>query len=167
MLASAPFGARWLRRCISARRAGERSKRTTQLLAARVEAVSGLWFLIMLLYPQLSTTIFSVLRCRALGESSAWLEADYSVSCLSHAYAAYRASALVLVVVVPVGIPLWLLWLLLRQRRRSGDEWEKEEMSLRSLAVSQQDFRRDLADETFGFITGADSMQPRAGCCTH
>ena len=121
-------------------------------------------------YPQLSASILSALRCRALGEHASWLEADYSVSCLSERYLTFRWVATVLVVVVPVGIPVGLLVGLLLQRRQSTEQWhEQEEHSKRALVLptsadapplvaqfgqSRKDFAQAAAIGSFGFLVG-------------
>lgn len=121
-------------------------------------------------YPQVSASIFSALRCRALGDHASWLEADYSVSCLSERYLTFRRIATALVVVVPVGIPVGLLAGLLLQRRRSTERWhEQEEQSQRALvspstadapplvaqfSQSRKDFAQAAAVDSFGFLVG-------------
>ena len=95
-------------------------------VAARVAAAELGWFCTMLLYPQLSATIFKLLQCRELGPALSVLEDDYGVLCTSpddaDAAARYRffyVVGLALVAAVPVGIPCALLAALLRARRRA------------------------------------------------
>ena len=45
-------------------------------------AAKSLFFVILVLYPQVSSTIMSALRCRPLGATVSVLEVDYAVSCL-------------------------------------------------------------------------------------
>jgi hypothetical protein len=88
---------------------------------AKTEAIGACFFVAMLLYPQLSSTIFSALRCRRLGPATSVLEVDYSVYCSDAEFTMTRVLALALVVVVPLGFPLMLLGLLWRQRRSTDD----------------------------------------------
>jgi hypothetical protein len=159
-IAAILVGLRWLWRIWVARREGNSGtgdERTQERRAeASAEATSGMWFMVMLLYPQLSATIFSVLRCRALGENSSWLEADYAVSCQSERYQTFRVMAIVLVVLVPLGVPLLLLRLLLRHQQHTGDEWDQQRLSAPSLQAStqlKQMYRRTQAKQAFGFLT--------------
>ena len=86
--------------------------RRQQHAAAKAEAVRACFFVAMLLYPQLSSTIFSALRCRRLGPTTSVLEADYSIYCSDSDFTPIRVMAWVLVFVVPLGFPAMLLWVL-------------------------------------------------------
>ena len=97
--------------------------RRQQHAAAKAEAVRACFFVAMLLYPQLSSTIFSALRCRRLGPTTSVLEADYSIYCSDSDFTPIRVMAWVLVFVVPLGFPAMLLWVLWR-RWRSGHDAE-------------------------------------------
>ena len=84
------------------------------------EARSAAFFVVMLLYPRVSSRIFAVLRCRWLGPESigpSVLEADYSVSCMTDRHQGYAVVAGMLVAAIPVGVPLVALVLLLRASR--------------------------------------------------
>ena len=83
-----------------------------------VDATGALFFVILVLYPRVSSSILSAFRCRALGEQMQVLEVDYSVSCLTDEYRSYRVMAWILLVLWPVGIPICLLCLLSWHRRR-------------------------------------------------
>ena len=90
------------------------------LAKAAAEAQAAAFFVVMLLYPRVSSRIFAVLRCRWLGPESVGpsvLEADYSVSCMTDRHQHYMALAWVLVVAIPVGVPLVALAVLLRASR--------------------------------------------------
>ena len=95
LLALLPILVYWLRSRFSARRVDSDSRRVVYA-EAKQTIVGALFFVAMLLYPQLSASILSALRCRSLGEESAFLEADYSVSCNSEQYSAYKMLAFVL-----------------------------------------------------------------------
>jgi Leucine-rich repeat (LRR) protein len=83
------------------------------------------FFFVMLLYPRVSTSIFSALRCRQLGATFSALETDYSISCsFNDRYLRYRTSAIVMVLTWTIGIPLCLLFMLLRHSQRVRLRWE-------------------------------------------
>ena len=87
---------------------------------AAADAQAGAFFVVMLMYPRVSSRIFAVLRCRWLGpdsEGPSVLEADYSVSCMTDRHQNYMALAGVLVVAIPIGVPLIALAVLLRASR--------------------------------------------------
>eukprot|EP01043_Picozoa_sp_COSAG02_P001289 COSAG02_NODE_27_length_51735_cov_86.076749_5_plen_513_part_00 len=107
-----PIAAHWLWHYCPARHIADEAKQAT---------VGALFFVAMLIYPQLSASILSALRCRQLGEESSYLEADYSVDCTSQRYSDYYMLALVLVAVMPFGFPLGLLAALLHQRCHSRE----------------------------------------------
>lgn len=92
--------------------------------AALQEGLSAAFFVVMLLYPRVSSKIFAVLRCRWLGPESgsetgpAVLEEDFNVHCTSEQYRRYATAASALVVLIPVGVPLFALVVLLRAARR-------------------------------------------------
>jgi len=88
---------------------------------AKAEAIRACFFVGMLLYPQLSSSIFSALRCRRLGPTTAVLEVDYSVRCSDPDFYPTLWLARSLVVVVPVGFPVALLGLLWRKVRAADD----------------------------------------------
>ena len=81
-------------------------------------AINIAFFVIILLYPKVSSKIFTLLRCRSRGPIAGVLKADYSTACDSPEYAKYYTFALFLVLVIPVGVPTVLLALLLKSGRR-------------------------------------------------
>jgi Leucine-rich repeat (LRR) protein len=91
---------------------------------ARAQAVNALFFVVMLMYPQVSQRSLSALNCRQISASVTVLEADYSVDCDSVEYGFTRVLALVLVAIWPLGIPLGLAWLLRHEWRKSQKLWQ-------------------------------------------
>jgi hypothetical protein len=106
----------------------------TDMETARQSAVGAGFFATMLLYPKVSASIFTLLRCRKLGsgEESWVLEADYDIQCSGTLYTYYKHIAMFLVVLVPVGVPAVLLSLLLlfgrRHRRNFAGTTDRETM---------------------------------------
>ena len=84
---------------------------------ARRDARSACFFVGMLLYPQVSSSIFAALRCRQLSETTGVLEVDYAVVCTGAGFAPMRWLARLLVLAVPLGFPATLLGLLWRHVR--------------------------------------------------
>eukprot|EP01043_Picozoa_sp_COSAG02_P043014 COSAG02_NODE_3709_length_6347_cov_2.619558_1_plen_1235_part_00 len=169
LLVMLPIVAHWLWCCFTARRT-DIDSRQPLLDEARHTSVGALFFFAMLIYPQLSASILSALRCRSLGEESSYLEADYSVDCMSERYSHYRASALVMVAIVPSGFPLGLLAALIHQWRQSRKRWNEGEQErsrdgaresllaelvvggdLRAESLAQ--YHRKRAEAIFGFCT--------------
>eukprot|EP01043_Picozoa_sp_COSAG02_P004993 COSAG02_NODE_133_length_34692_cov_83.845229_6_plen_931_part_00 len=89
-------------------------------------ATAALFFVVLLLYPRVSSLILSALRCRRLGEYMQRLEVDYSVDCLGSRYQRYRTFALVMLAAWPIGIPVGLLGLLWKNWRHSVQTFEAE-----------------------------------------
>ena len=64
--------------------------------------------------------LLEMLVCRSLSGHESWLEADFSVSCMGTTYALYGVLALVLLALVPIGVPSVLLAVMgLRQDARA------------------------------------------------
>jgi leucine-rich repeat protein SHOC2 len=85
---------------------------------------SLMFLVVMVLYPRVSTAVLSALRCRNLGvdassDSIVVLEADYGILCNSDRYLTYRYIAYCAVIIWPVGIPVGLFTLLIREWLKS------------------------------------------------
>jgi len=91
---------------------------------AQSNATAALFLVVLLLYPRVSSSILSALRCRVLGKDMQVLEVDYSVNCLSSHYQQYRTVALVTLAVWPIGIPIGLLGLLWKNWRRNVNQFQ-------------------------------------------
>jgi hypothetical protein len=142
-------------------------------VTAHRNGINALFFAVMVLYPQVSDRIFSVLRCRKLGGSLTVLEVDYSISCDDSQYQHLRLFAQFLIVIWPIGIPLGLSVLLFKQWRSSQLQWDTmvpsaidhESAGLRATEARVQivpvplraqtltQFHYDRIEPTFGFCT--------------
>ena len=78
--------------------------------------VSAALFLAFLVYSSVSLTIFQTFVCHDLDDDWSYLRADYSLRCMTGTYAKYRAYAIAMVFVYPIGVPAILAWWLLRNR---------------------------------------------------
>eukprot|EP01046_Picozoa_sp_COSAG06_P017147 COSAG06_NODE_1155_length_10484_cov_7.061759_9_plen_1028_part_00 len=159
LVAVVPVAVYWLWSRISARHVDSDSRETLHI-EARESSLRALAFVAMLLYPQFSSQIFSALRCETLGETSSWLEVDYTVSCMDERYARYRTAALVMAFVVPVGFPLALLAALLRSWRQSSKLWEEAQRQTAMEAASAAEYHYARVQELFGFCI----EDYRSGC---
>jgi hypothetical protein len=136
--------------------------------SAKRQLAGSLFFVILVLYPQVSSSIFSALRCRKLGEHLEVLDDDYSVPCHHN----IRALAWLLVVVWPLGIPLTLLALLWKQWRINRLSWEADANSnqdtllspYRVSTVEGAGHSANAANDTVDDYCWAQ-MQPKFGFC--
>jgi hypothetical protein len=90
-----------------------------QLAHWRSHHVQALVILFFLLYSTQSSLIFQTFACEEVaGTDMYYLRADLSISCDSPEYMYYRAYALVMVMVYPVGILSFFIWLVLWRDRQ-------------------------------------------------
>ena len=150
VVAVLPIAAYWLW-CRFAARSVDSDSRAELHEAAKVSTFHAFAFVGMLLYPQISSSIFSALRCEQLGEGSAWLEVDYAVSCMpeNERYRRYRITALVMVFIVPLGFPMALLAALLWSWRQSHKEWDEDRRQTALDSVTEYHYAR--VQHLFGF----------------
>ena len=73
-------------------------------------------FVAFLVYSSVSFTIFQTFGCETLDDGVSYLRADYSLTCDTDRYAIYRAYAIVMLCVYPIGLPAILSWWLIRNR---------------------------------------------------
>merc|ERR1711912_69497 len=93
--------------------------------------ISGQWasrgfFILILTYLQVSTTILEVFKCRQFepsdnGESRLLLAADPTVACDSRAYMALKVAAIFGAFLYPIGVPAFFVLLLWRERKNIHD----------------------------------------------
>ena len=80
---------------------------------------NGLNFLVLfLIYPSTSAAIFATFQCEELSDGTRWLRADLSVDCDGDFHTLFRYYAGLMVIVYPLGTPLFYLFLLRRNRAR-------------------------------------------------
>jgi hypothetical protein len=87
--------------------------------AARARSITiqmGL-FVAFMTYPFVSQTIFSGFNCRRLSDYEAWLSVDYQISCSTVGHVVYIAVATMAVAIYPIGVPLGILFLLVKNRK--------------------------------------------------
>jgi hypothetical protein len=89
-----------------------------QLTENRNKFAYRVFFVVFLLYPLLSKTVFHMFLCQTLGPGKRWHIDDLSVDCDSDVHVAFVLVAAVCIVVYPVGIPLTFFVLLRRDERR-------------------------------------------------
>eukprot|EP01052_Picozoa_sp_SAG31_P005638 SAG31_NODE_250_length_19098_cov_4.337123_8_plen_1277_part_00 len=70
-------------------------------------SASLIFFFLFLVYPTLVISVFHMLSCRKLDDGQYVHNYDYSVDCTSNEYLWFEASAVIMVFVYPLGIPLF------------------------------------------------------------
>jgi hypothetical protein len=80
-----------------------------------------MYFVVFLLYPLLSRTIFHMFQCQTLHDHEAWHVDDFDVDCNSGEYTAFYAIAMVFVFIYPIGIPVGLFILLWRDEQHDAE----------------------------------------------
>lgn len=93
-----------------------RNSRTAGPIVKHKHLSVGL-FIVFFVYSSVSFTIFQTFVCDPLDDGSAYLRADYSITCYTGVHTAYLAYASVMVCVYPVGIPAFFAWWLVRNRQ--------------------------------------------------
>lgn len=73
-------------------------------------------FVAFFVYSTVSFTILQTFVCDTVDDTS-FLRADYSISCDTRAYLNYRAYAVLMIWVYPIGVPAVSTWWLLRNRK--------------------------------------------------
>ena len=66
--------------------------------------------------PTVTTTIFGSFRCESFDTGSSFLVKDYTIDCAGGQYATYTMYSIVMIVVYPVGVPIYFAWLLYNKR---------------------------------------------------
>ena len=93
--------------------------KVAQAPAKVTDLFNGLnFFVLFLIYPSTSATIFATFQCEELSDRTHWLRADLSVDCDSDFHTLFRYYAGLMVIVYPLGTPLFYLFLLRRNRAR-------------------------------------------------
>ncbi len=89
----------------------ERAERHARL---NKTALSRVLLLLYLVYPGVSVAIFAVFTCTTLESGASFLDADARIVCYDATHKRYMAGAAVWLLLVPVGVPAFFLWLLRR-----------------------------------------------------
>ena len=76
------------------------------------------FFVLFLIYPSTSAAVFATFQCEELSDGTRWLRADLSVDCDGDFHTLFRYYAGLMVIVYPLGTPLFYLFLLRRNRAR-------------------------------------------------
>lgn len=124
-----------------------RCQQMNRVLSATIRQLA---FVAMVLYPQISTAIFSAFQCRQLGEQSSCLEADYSISCNDERYRKYKFTAFCLTIIVPLGFPIGLLASFWYQWNKSCTLW-MDQLQERSESDSLASFHHSRMQRSFSF----------------
>lgn len=79
-----------------------------------------------LVYSSVSATIFQVFACETLSDAKSYLRADYRIECDSSKHQAFQVFAGCMILVYPLGIPLFYAYLLYTNRRVLATEGDGE-----------------------------------------
>ncbi|CAM9485036.1 unnamed protein product [Ectocarpus sp. 12 AP-2014] len=85
--------------------------------AVKSKHLSAALFVMFFIYSSVSFTVFLTFVCDTLDDGISYLRADYSLTCDTPRYGAFRGYAAVMVCVYPIGIPATFAWLLGRNRQ--------------------------------------------------
>lgn len=88
--------------------------------------VSAVLLVTFLVYSSVSSTVFRMFVCDELDDGNAYLRADYSIDCRSTKHRALKVFAGIMVLLYPVGIPLFYTVLLHRTREVLQDESSRQ-----------------------------------------
>lgn len=113
---------------------------------------NAMFFAMLLLYPQVSNQILSALHCRQLGATLKILEVNYSVNCDESDYHVVRIVATLLMLAWPIGIPVGLLCILMRQKRTATAHWNAKQNSA-STPVDDFETAETLAEYSYTHMT--------------
>ncbi|CAB1102169.1 unnamed protein product [Ectocarpus sp. CCAP 1310/34] len=80
--------------------------------AVKNKHLSAALFVMFFIYSSVSFTVFQTFVCDTLDDGVSYLRADYSLTCDTPRYGAFRGYAAVMVCVYPIGIPATFAWLL-------------------------------------------------------
>lgn len=87
---------------------------------ASVSFQQNLFFIVFLLYPIITTTLFRIPQCRDLGPHS-YHEDDYRVDCDSNSFTAAFIFALMMIAFIPIGVPATFMLLMYRAKEALPD----------------------------------------------
>lgn len=88
--------------------------------------MSAVLLVTFLVYSSVSASVFKMFACEYLDDGKYYLRADYRIECDSHKHRALQYYAGLMVLVYPVGIPLFYSVLLFRHRRVLRDDARRE-----------------------------------------
>jgi Leucine-rich repeat (LRR) protein len=132
-------------RCTANARAGDSSapaeQREARRLKNREDANYRSYFVIFLLYPLLSHTVFHMFACQRLYDGELWHIDDFSVDCTSAEYTTFYAIAWVFVFLYPIGIPVGLFVMLWRDKQRTASK--ASATPLPSLDFARKDYKKE------------------------
>ena len=99
---------------------------TTALQKAGHRHMSMVLLISFLVYSSVSATVFQAFACEDMDDGKTFLRADYRIECDSPEHRAFQVYAGIMILVYPVGIPLFYSYLLYRNRRVLMDKAIRE-----------------------------------------
>eukprot|EP01043_Picozoa_sp_COSAG02_P052851 COSAG02_NODE_5758_length_4062_cov_1.950038_1_plen_976_part_10 len=129
---------------------GAASKSTQVDRAAKADGIVLL--IVFLVYPSVSTTIFSVFACRKLDFDQSFNVYDASIDCNSDGYLVLYLAALLALALIPIGVPLFFAWLLLKNRARLNTSGNTSICFQTFCTTARSLLKRHLTDEDLRLI---------------
>ncbi|CAM9140611.1 unnamed protein product, partial [Laminaria digitata] len=99
------------------RHSNSRSSSNGTMVAVQGKHLSAALVFIFFVYSSVSYTIFQTFLCDLMDDGEVYLQADYSLTCSTKRHQAYTAYASLMIVVYPIGVPAFLGWWLVRNRK--------------------------------------------------
>jgi hypothetical protein len=127
---------------------------------------NGLNFLVLfLIYPSTSAAVFAAFQCEELSDGTRWLRADLSVDCDGDFHTLFRYYAGLMVIVYPLGTPLFYLFLLRRNRARLDKLRVNQALRIQLInnARASGDYKSGRASEDKRQVPWVISAEERSG----
>lgn len=101
--------------------------------------------LTFIVFASVSTTIFDVFNCSQIGDDPHfWLARDHSIDCHSEDHLWYRAYAMVMISIYPIGIPALYFSVLYRNRSRIRQADRDYDPMIKKFGFLWQNYEADL-----------------------
>eukprot|EP01045_Picozoa_sp_COSAG04_P000517 COSAG04_NODE_12_length_42844_cov_6.769213_21_plen_1150_part_00 len=114
----------------------------------KVKLKQNLFVGIFLVYPTITTTLFRVPQCKDFGEDASFHEDDYTIDCNATKFTLTVAFAIVVIILIPIGVPAIFTILMLRAKQSIGGVVNETALGGAKLAPDDADDE----DDTYGFL---------------
>ena len=85
------------------------------------QAESAVFFVLFIVYPRTSQVVLSMFNCYQIADGSEYVEADFSLECTDDFKKTFWPVAAIYTVIYPIGIPLLILYKLMRHKHMLYD----------------------------------------------
>ena len=139
---------------VAVHRAARRFPMAAGGLLTRGVLMESAFVMVFLLYPGLSSIIFSALSCSRFDDLTSYLRADMSVDCSTYDHSVTEGCAYLLILAIPLGVPL-LYWVVIHYHRH-------ELRAIRRLERFAADGNHTVLDHTHARPPTAASVEAEA-----